>query len=65
MPDYQKLYFMLFNNISESIVQLQKYSASLIKTHIELVKIEELEQCISHLKQAQIQTEQIIIEGEE
>jgi len=62
MPDYQKLYFMMFNCISESIVQLQKYSASLLEIHIGFVEIEELEQCISYLKQAQIQTEQIIIE---
>lgn len=65
MTDYKKLYFTLFNGISEVTVQLQKYSASLLEEHISEEKTAQLEQCISELKQVQLTAEEMYIaEGE-
>ena len=65
MTDYKKLYFTLFNRISEVTEQLEQFKALLIETQFDEEKLSQLEQCISNLKQVQIKTEEVLLSQEE
>lgn len=57
MTDYKKLYFKLFNGISDVTLQLEQLDKSLINS-TELIK---LKQCILKLKEIQVETEEMYI----
>jgi len=66
MTDYKKLYFTLFNRISEVTEQLEQFKRLLVETQFDEEKLSQLEQCISSLKQLQIETEEVFLsQGEE
>lgn len=65
MTDYKKLYFTLFNGISDVTEQLEQFKALLIETQFDEEKLSQLEQSISNLKQVQIETEEVLLSQEE
>ena len=65
MTDYKKLYFTLFNGISDVTEQLEQFKALLIETQFDEEKLPQLEQSISNLKQLQIETEEVFLSQEE
>lgn len=65
MTDYKKLYFTLFNGISDVTEQLEQFKALLIETQFDEEKLSQLEQSISNLKQLQIETEEVFLSQKE
>lgn len=61
MTDYKKLYFTLFNGITDVTNQLEQFKVLLKETQLDEEKLSQLEQCISSLKQFQIETEEIFL----
>ncbi len=65
MADYKKLYFTLFNGISDITEKLEQFKRLLVETQFDEGKLPQLEQSISNLKQLQIETEEVLLSQEE
>lgn len=65
MTDYKKLYFTLFNGITDVTNQLEQFKVLLKETQLDEEKPSQLEQCISSLKQFQIETEEVFLSQKE
>lgn len=65
MTDYKKLYFMLFNCITDVTKQLEQFKALLKETQLDEDKLLQLEQSILNLKLIQIKAEEVFLSQDE
>ena len=61
MTDYKKLYFTLFNGITDVTNQLEQFKVLLKETQLDEEKLSQLEQSILNLKLIQIKAEEIFL----